>query len=161
MARLTMLGRIALVMALGLMAACTSMYQNHGYIPPEQDLAQIVVGQTTREDVVTLVGRPGTAGLLEGADWYYVGSRWRYYGVTEPKEIERQVVAIRFTPEGVVRNVERFGMERGRVVALSQRITTANIEGLSMIRQLLSGLGRLNPGQMLGGSSGGGNPGQL
>lgn len=160
MARLTALSKISIVLVLAVVSACTTIYRHHGYIPPEQDLAQIVVGTSTREDVATLVGRPGAAGLLEGSAWYYVGSKWRHYGLSEPTEVSREVVAVRFTPEGVVSNVERFGLERGRVITLSQRVTTANVQGLSVIKQLLSGLGKFNPAGMLG-QQGGGTPGRL
>lgn len=161
MARLTALRSMTAVLILVALAACTSIYRNHGYLPPEQDLAQITVGQSTRDDVAALVGRPGTSGVLEGSGWYYVQSRWKHYGPREPQEVDRQVLAISFTPEGVVSNIEHWGLERGRAVRLSQRVTTPNVEGLSVIKQLLSGLGKFNPAGMLGGNQGGGVPGRL
>lgn len=161
--RRSTLRRLALGLTLAAaLSACTAIYRNHGYVPPEQDLAQITVGTSTRDDVAALVGTPSAAGLLEGSGWYYVGSRWRHFGPRAPQEVSREVVAIRFTPEGVVSNVERFGLERGQVVTLSQRVTTPNVQGLTIIKQLMGSLGRLNPGQMLGGDANrGGPPGRL
>jgi outer membrane protein assembly factor BamE (lipoprotein component of BamABCDE complex) len=144
--------RGALVFAFfGLMlaAGCSAIYRDHGYIPTDQDLEQIVVGKTTRTEVAELVGRPSAAGLMEGSGWYYVGSRWRHYGARSPEEIERQVVAVSFTPAGVVQNVERFGLERGQVVVLSRRVTATNIRSVSFVRQILGNLGRLDAGQLL------------
>lgn len=140
-------GTIALIVAL--LAACTALYQNHGYIPRDSDLEQVVVGKSTREDVAKAVGRPSSTGLLTGGAWYYVGSRFRLYGPREPQEIDRQVVAISFDEGGVVENVERFGLERGRVVVLSRRVTDSNIKGLGFLRQLLGNIGNINAAQML------------
>lgn len=130
-------------------AACAPIYRNHGYVPTEQDLAQIAVGTDTRETVAQAIGRPASTGLLNGSGWYYVGSRWKTVAWRAPEEIERQVVAVTFTEAGVVQNVERFGLERGRVVVLSRRVTDSNIQGVSLIRQLLGNIGNFSAEQFL------------
>lgn len=148
----TALRRVALALALGaslLAAGCAATYRNHGYVPTEEDLATVQVGKSTRDDVAAAVGRPSSTGLLQGAGWYYVGSRWKYYGGRAPEEVDRQVVAISFTDKGVVSNIERFGMERGEVVVLSRRVTKSNIKGVSLIRELLGSIGRVSAGKLL------------
>lgn len=142
--------RGALVLALAALtfsAGCSATYQNHGYVPTDEDLAQVVVGKTTRQQVGEMVGRPSAQGLLEGSAWYYVGSRWKYSGARAPSEIERQVVAISFGAHDVVSNVERFGLERGHVVTLSRRVTQSNIKGIGFIRQMLGNVGNFQPGK--------------
>lgn len=143
--------RGALVLALAALAfpaGCSAIYRNHGYVPTDEDLALIVVGKTTREQAAVAVGRPSAEGLLEGAAWYYVGSRWKHFGPLAPKEIERQVVAISFSARGIVTNVERFGLEKGEVVTLSRRVTDSNIKGVSFIRQMMGNIGNIAPGQL-------------
>lgn len=140
--------RGAVALAIALLAACTALYQNHGYIPRDADLEQVVVGKSTREDVGKAVGRPSSTGLLTGGAWYYVGSRFRHYGPREPQEIDRQVVAISFDEGGTVENVERFGLEKGQVVVLSRRVTDSNIKGLGFLRQLLGNIGNVSAGQI-------------
>lgn len=139
---------LVLVTILGL-AACSPVYRNHGFVPPDIDLAQVVVGETTMDQVPTLIGRPSAQGLLTGSGWYYVGSRWRHYGPLEPQEVNREVVAISFDSQGVVRNVERFGLERGRVVALSRRVTDTSVTEISLIGQILGNLGNFQAGDFI------------
>ncbi|WP_139291364.1 outer membrane protein assembly factor BamE [Paracoccus sp. SM22M-07] len=139
---------LAFLAVLGL-AACAPVYRNHGYVPPDLELAEVVVGQTTMDDLPGLIGRPSAQGLLTGSGWYYVGSRWRRYGAAPSREVERQVVAVSFTPEGVVSNIERFGLERGRVVTLSRRVTEGSITEVSLIGQLLGNLGNFQAGDFV------------
>ena len=140
--------RLALMgLLLVALAACAPVYRNHGYVPAEDELAEIKVGEDTRETLAPLIGRPSAAALLNDEGWYYVQSRWKHSGARPPKEIDRQVVAITFTKEGVVENVERFGLENGKVVALSRRVTTSNIKGISFLRQLLGSLGNFRGGE--------------
>lgn len=137
-------------MALLLIAACKPIVRNHGYMPNEEDLSLITVGVDTRETVASSVGPPSSAGLVTGSGYYYVRSRWETFGPREPKEADRQVLAITFDQDGVVQNIERFGLERGRVVALSRRVTDTSIRNVSFIRQLLGNIGRLSADEIAG-----------
>lgn len=138
-----------LILAVLAITACAPIYRNHGYVPPELDLAQVAVGQTTVDELPTLIGRPSAQGLLTGSGWYYVGSRWRHYGPYQPQEVNREVVAVSFDQGGVVSNVERFGLERGRVIVLSRRVTDSGVTSVSLIRQLMGNLGNFTPGQFI------------
>lgn len=133
---------VALVVALG---ACTPQFSNHGYIPPQEELDQIKVGADTRASVAEKVGVPASSGVLTEGGYYYVRSRKRAIGPLPVREIERQVVAISFSSNGVVQNVERFGLERGQVVPLARRVTSSPVSNQSFLRQLLGNIGRLGP----------------
>ncbi len=86
---------------------------------------------------------------MNDVGWFYVQSRWRNFGALPPKEVDRQVVAITFSEEGIVQNVERFGLEKGRVVAISRRVTESNIKGLGVLQQIFSNFGRIRADQIL------------
>ena len=133
------------------LAGCVAQFQNHGYVPTEEDLADVVVGQDNRDSVAEKVGVPTSAGVLNDAGFYYVRTRRRTYGPLAPREIDRQVVAISFSSAGVVENVERFGLEKGQVVPLQRRVTSSPVNNSSFIRQLLGNLGRFDPSTVLGG----------
>ena len=141
--------RAVMVVCLLALAACTAIYRNHGYIPRDEDLAKVVVGQSTTETVGRDVGRPSSTGLLTGGAWYYVGSRFRHYAGRAPQEVDRQVVAISFDDKGVVENVERFGLEKGQVVVISRRVTESGVKGVGLVRQILGNIGNFSAGQFL------------
>lgn len=132
-------------------SGCVAQYQNHGYVPTEEDLAEVIVGRDTRASVAEKVGVPASAGVLNDQGYYYVRARKRTYGPFAPQEIDRQVVAISFSSAGVVQNVERFGLEKGQVVPLQRRVTSSPVSNKGFIRQLLGNLGRFNPAAALGG----------
>jgi outer membrane protein assembly factor BamE (lipoprotein component of BamABCDE complex) len=141
-------GAAVLVLAAGL-AACTPIFRNHGYVPAEDELALVEVGTDTRETVAEKIGRPSVQGLLGDEGWYYVQSRYVQRGPREPREIDRQVVAVTFSEAGVVENIGRFGLEDGQVVEISRRVTETNIKGISLIQQLLGNFGRIRAEDVL------------
>ncbi len=136
---------IFLTVVMAALGACTATYRNHGYAPSDDDLSQIVIGVDTRDSVTETVGAPTSAGVLENSGYYYVASRVRYFGASAPKEVERKLVAISFDGTGVVRNIETFGMEYGRVVPLSRRVTDTGITDKGFLRQLLGNISNFNP----------------
>ncbi|WP_240790415.1 outer membrane protein assembly factor BamE [Rhodobacter sp. SY28-1] len=139
-----------MLVLLAAVAACSAVYRNHGYVPSEDELAQVEVGKDTRETVGQKIGRPSTSGLLNDVGWFYVQSRYKLVGPREPKEIDRQVLAVTFTESGVVENIARYGLEDGRVVEISRRVTETNVKGLTFIQQILGSFGRLQAGDLLG-----------
>lgn len=144
-------GLRAAVLGVALLAVtgCVAIYRNHGYVPPEDELATIKVGVDTRDSVLETVGPPTSSGVLKDSGYYYVATRMRHYGATEPKVVSREVVAINFDQRGVVRGIERYGLEDGRVIPLDRRVTSSSVEDKTFLRQLLGNLGRFNPGNVL------------
>lgn len=135
---------VALVAVVAL-SACAPQFRNHGYIPPQEDLDQIQVGSDTRETVAEKVGVPASSGVLNEGGYYYVRMRTRALGPFARREIDRQVVAISFSSAGTVQNVERFGLERGKVIPLERRVTSSAVSDQSFIRQLLGNLRGFGP----------------
>jgi len=124
-----------------ILASCSTQFRNHGYVPSDAELANIIVGADTKKTVASLIGRPTASGILDSSGWYYVESRFRHYAYQAPKEISRQVVAISFDASGRVANIERFGLEDGRIIALSRRVTKSTIDEKPFLRRLLGNLG--------------------
>ncbi|WP_102110134.1 outer membrane protein assembly factor BamE [Oceaniglobus roseus] len=137
--------RLATGLVLGVaLSGCAAVYRNHGYVPSDDQLAELTVGVDTRDTVAAAVGRPTSTGVLDASGWYYVQSRFRNFAYRAPEEVEREVLAISFDDGGVMTNIERFGLRDGRVVPLSRRVTESNIQGSGFLRQIFSNFGRVN-----------------
>lgn len=137
----------ALMIATGL-AACAPTLQSHGYAPPDSELDDIVVGQSTKQTVGGALGRPSDLGVLEDDAWYYVSSTTSTYLYEAPELVERRVVAVQFDENDVVRDVTVYGLQDGRAVPLVTRVTETFGDELTVIDQILGGL--FNPAGLVG-----------
>lgn len=126
------------------LAACVERIRTHGYVPQDEDLSQITVGVDTRDTVTEVLGAPSTSGVVNEGGFYYVRSTFRHIGPTEPKVINREILAVTFDGDGVVQNIERFGLEDGRAVVLSRRVTD-NQDNNGFLRQLIRNIGNFSP----------------
>lgn len=143
--RMALIGTM-LALTLG---ACAATFDNHGYVPPAEDLAQVQIG-SPREAVATAIGTPGAAGVMRDEAWLYTAYRIRNHGYRPPQITERQIIAVSFDAAGRVANIEEFGLEDGRVVQLSRRVTTSSVREVTFFGQLFSNFGRINVGEALG-----------
>ena len=141
--------KIVAAMGLSALTACSATYRNHGYAPPEEDLQQLVVGVDTRSTVDDVVGPPSVGGVLGDGNYYYVRKKVREYGMFRPEIVERRIVAISFDETDTIRNIERFALEDGKVVALSQRVTDSSVVGNGFWRQIIGNIGNFSPADVL------------
>lgn len=148
--RRSWLPRIAALAFLATLTACAATFSFHGYVPSEEELAELRVGRDNRDTVAEKLGRPTMAGMLRDNAWYYTWYKVRNYAYRAPETVDRQLVAISFRKNGTIDNIERFTLEDGRVIALSRRVTESNIKGVGFIRQALGNLGNFNPADVLG-----------
>ena len=132
------------------LTACVSIYRNHGYVPTPEELATIRVGVDTRDSVAESIGAPGSSGVLNDSGYYYVATRLRHYGPREPQIVSRELVAISFNGSGRVTNIERYGLQDGRIIPLQRRVTSSSVQDKTFLRQLLGNIGQFNPETALG-----------
>lgn len=135
---------LTIVACMAVLAACSAQYRTHGYLPPEEDLQQIVPGVDTRATVEDLVGVPTTSGILNESGFYYVESEVRTFAWQRPAVVDRRVLAINFDDAGVVSNISEYGLEDGRVVPLTRRVTETPDSDIGFIRRLFGNIGGLS-----------------
>ncbi|MCT4556081.1 MAG: outer membrane protein assembly factor BamE [Pelagimonas sp.] len=134
---------VAIVALLGV-TACTAQYRTHGFVPPEDELQQLVPGVDTRASVEDLIGVPATSGVRNAGGFYYIESQVRHFAWQRPEVVDRRIVAVTFDDAEVVSNITTYGLEDGKVVPLQRRITRTTDGEISFVRKLFGNIGALN-----------------
>ena len=124
------------------LAACNSEIDIRGNRPLPYALAEIKPGQTTKSDVVILIGTPATVSLFSDDHWYYISSRFETYAFFKPKELDREVVAIDFDKGGKVTDLRHLTLADGKPVEMVARETPAPGRELSFLEQMIGNVGR-------------------
>lgn len=144
MAMVKCLTGLTIVLCLGgAVAGCAPVIRNHGYVPQDVELTEILVGQDTRGSVRRKIGRPGSTGIFTDDGWYYVQTQVEHYTYHDPEVIDRRVVAIRFDEQDVVAAVNRYGLDDGRVIDLETRTTPTYGRQLTILEQAFGNIGTI------------------
>lgn len=125
-----------------LISACSEQITKHGHLFRESDIAQVQPGMS-QEQVKLILGSPTTTTTYgNGAAYYYISSTEKRVAFMSGSEVDRQVLAIYFTPAATVDRVANYGMKDGKVFDFVSRTTPApggKEDGL--IKQLFRNLG--------------------
>ena len=136
----------------------SSPSQMRGNMVEDEDLRQITVGVSSRNDVQALLGSPSQTSTFDESEWFYIGAVTRQRPGRLLGVEDQQVVVIRFDPRGTVREIRRLGPDDGRDVAAVSRTTPSPGNERTLMQRLFGNIGRVGPG--LGSQQGGpGAPG--
>ena len=144
----------ALVLSGALAAGCAPTVQVHGYVPSATDIARIRPGFDDTGSVEEILGRPSSNGVLRDSAWYYVSSVVENYTYHPPRVVDRTVLAVNFNQDGVVRDIQRYGLQDGKIVNLTTRTTETGGRQLGVLEQLFGNLLNLDAEQLNNASGG-------
>jgi outer membrane protein assembly factor BamE (lipoprotein component of BamABCDE complex) len=132
----------AAVLALGAAAACSQVQTYSGFRPERNDveLPDPQVGVDTRATVQQRFGSPSTTAVFDQTAWYYVSSTQERVAFYTPHITDRRVMVVRFDGDTVAA-VEKYGMERGRIVAYNDEVTPTRGRELGILEQILGNIG--------------------
>ena len=145
----------AAAVAAGL-SACAPIKDVRGYVPDEEKLADIKVGQDTKETVQKKLGTPSSTAAFGDPTWYYISVEQERYAFFSPDVTKREILAVQFTDQGKVAELRNYGMEDGQVIALVDRETPSRGKELSFLQQVFGNIGGPSASS---GPSGPGRPG--
>ncbi len=138
---------VALGSALGLtVSACSPIVNVRGYVPEQDKVEKLAVGQQNKDEVYTLLGSPSTLATFSEDTWYYISSRTERIGFFEPKTVDRTVLAVKFDDDEKVSNIAKYGLEDGRVVNFVDRTTPTRGKELTFLEQMFGNIGAVPTG---------------
>ncbi len=134
----------ALVLAGLAGGACSPIVQQHGNLVPQEKLAEIRPGATTKDEVQRILGTPSTLSTFNDKSWFYVSRRTSQVAFFAPKTEDQEALAIDFDPSGVVSGVRQFDMRDSQPVEHVARQTPSVGKELSFVEQLIGNIGKFN-----------------
>lgn len=128
-------------------AACSANIAHRGYLAKPGAFAQVREGMP-KSEVEGILGSPSTTASVnyQGDSYYYISSTTEQRAFLNPKEVDRQVIAIRFDQNDQVANLGQYGLEDGKVIDINSRTTPSKGRELTIIQQLLGNIGKPGPG---------------
>lgn len=129
---------------LAALVGCSTIVENHGYVPSPDKLAALEIGVSDREAVASSIGVPTVINSTYGESWFYVASQFEKMGIQERTEVMRDVVVVSYDEGGLLSNIEAYQLQDGHAVQISKRVTETNLGRLSIVGQLFQNVGRID-----------------
>jgi outer membrane protein assembly factor BamE (lipoprotein component of BamABCDE complex) len=154
--------RLLILAAMALaVAGCSANIAHRGYLAKPGAFGQVREGMA-KSEVEGILGSPSTTASVnyQGDSYYYISSTTEQRAFLNPKEVERQVIAIRFNQNDQVASLGQYGLEDGQVIEINSRTTPTKGRELSILQQIFGNIGKPGPGGIIvPGRTPGGNGG--
>jgi outer membrane protein assembly factor BamE (lipoprotein component of BamABCDE complex) len=144
--RLIRLSAAALIVGVAA-TACAPVRSHSGYRPDYNNvlIADPEVGVDTRETVLQRFGTPSTTAVFDQTAWYYLSTVQERVAFYTPRISARSVMVVRFDAENRVAGVDKYGLERGQVVAYNEDATPTRGRELGLLEQIFGNIGNSSP----------------
>jgi outer membrane protein assembly factor BamE (lipoprotein component of BamABCDE complex) len=124
-------------------SACSPTVDHRGYLAKPGAFNQIQNGMN-KSEVESILGSPSTTASInfQGDSYYYISSVTEQKAFLNPKEVSREVIAIRFNKSDQVTSFAQYGLEDGRIIDINTRETPTVGTEYSLLRSFFGGIGK-------------------
>ena len=139
-----MIGRLKKILSVAvlfLILGCSEQYRKHGYIPNEEELSSVSVSQDDKNTVIKKLGTPSIGGILSDGNIYFVQSKVLKNSIRASKLVDRQVLVLSFDDKGKLDNIQKFGIDKGKIVILDYHTTPSGLKNMSFLFRLFQNVG--------------------
>ncbi len=127
----------------GLLGGCTPVVSQHGNLVNNYQVEEVKVGESTRSDVLRILGSPTTQSTFNPDIWYYIGQEMEKHGILDHEVTEERILVVAFNDNGIVETIAPYTGER-QDIPYSRSKTPTHGNELTFMQQLLGNLGRFN-----------------
>ena len=139
-----MIGRLKKILSVAvlfLILGCSEQYRKHGYIPSEEELSSVSVSQDDKNTVIKKLGTPSIGGILSDGNIYFVQSKVLKNSIRASKPVDRQILVLSFDDKGKLDNIQKFGIDEGKIVILDYHTTPSGLKNMSFLFRLFQNVG--------------------
>lgn len=123
--------------------ACSPTVAERGNLLADAQLAEIHPQDSTRSDVLRVLGSPTTKSTFNENIWYYIGQETEKRGILDPEVTNERVIVVAFNEEGYVDAIEEVDSNRLDIPYARDKTPTYGNE-TTVMQQLLGNLGKYN-----------------
>ena len=103
------INKVFLLSMLAMISACSNdVFITHtGNMPSEEKISMVFNGQT-KNDVLEVLGSPSNVVSLDKDTWIYMSSEIKQVAFLAPKEVNRELLVIKFDAEDKVASIQKL-----------------------------------------------------
>lgn len=126
------------------LGACAPTVNSRGHLPDADRLAEIHPGETTKDQVVKILGTPSSTGVFDDKKWYYISKKTEQVAFFDKDVLDQQVYVVNFDNQGVVKNVDHKDLKDAQLIEPAPGATPAPGRELTFVEQIIGNVGRFS-----------------
>tara|TARA_B100001778_G_scaffold332194_1_gene337965 strand:- start:1072 stop:1581 length:510 start_codon:yes stop_codon:yes gene_type:complete len=106
-------------------------------------LSELELGQSNKDDVVSIIGSPTSKAAFNDNIWYYIGLETVKQGFLDPKIENKQVYIASFDENEMLSSFQKLDA-KSEDIPIQSRKTPTHGKNLTLIEQFIGNVGRFN-----------------
>lgn len=139
------LASLHLVSILILFSACSTKFEQQGYMLTKKAVESIKVGIDTKTTVLQKLGSASTFDAFSEETWIYISRTTEQKPFYKPKTIDQKALAITFDELGKVKKIRNLDFNNRKLVNHQTRETKSSGMKSSILKELFQNLGKITP----------------
>lgn len=132
----------SLISIMMFLSACGERVSSHGHMIDPLDIQDVVVGDTTKQDILFTLGKPSFEGAFESGKIYYVAQNMVQPAGGRKQTVSREVFAFVFDEADILQDIIVTDETTGLTIATLSAKTPTPGADLSVIDQIFSNIRR-------------------
>ena len=130
------------IFCLGFLAGCGERISEHGHVINQAEMGAIKIGQTSRADIIDLLGRPSFEGAFDSRKIYYASQVMELQVAGINKTKSRVIYAFSFDTNNSLQKIDLIDEKSGLNVAHIDSKTPTTGDTLGFVEQIFLNLKR-------------------
>ena len=130
------------IFCLGFLAGCGERISEHGHVINQAEMDEIKIGQTSRADIIDLLGRPSFEGAFDNRKIYYASQVMELQVAGINKTKSRVIYAFSFDTNNALQEIDLIDEKSGLNVAHIDSKTPTPGDTFGVVEQIFLNLKR-------------------
>jgi outer membrane protein assembly factor BamE (lipoprotein component of BamABCDE complex) len=126
-----------------LLSSCVVHVKDHGYEQNADNFAKLKVNQSTKEDVLDLLGSPSTTDSFNEDSWYYVSVKTKKVSLLNADVTGHVVNKLQFK-QGVLSNISMVDSKKKRALNFNKAESPVKGDDSGSFKDFFYNIGRYN-----------------
>lgn len=126
-----------------LVCGCISQEQNYGYEKDVHSISKLKINNSSKENVIALLGSPSTISSLDENIWYYINVKTIKKSILKPKVVAQDVLKLTFK-NNILKKIEEHSNKTKKYIKFNESKTKVEGNETNLIKDTLYNMGRFN-----------------
>ena len=124
------------------LSSCSLPSEYRGNAPSSEEVEQLVVQQSNKEDVRKTLGSPSSINAFDEDKWYYISQVQRNHSLFASQNVQQTVLALDFNEGGVLDKAEVMTLDDAQKVNPERQSTKIFGRTSSLFEDIFGTIGR-------------------
>ena len=117
--------------------------EHHGREIPDKILRELKVNESTKEEVLELLGNPSSSSTFDDNTWYYISLKKQGVSMFKSKITDQTVIRLKFK-KNILIEMKKYKKDKSKDFKFSKKETQVKGDKHTVLKDFIHNLGRYN-----------------